>query len=1255
MATLGQQVKAQESLQPQRPTRSQRVQTQQERVKFEGLRQEAERVKEEKFKDKQVEYEETYYDYRPKQYSEKEWARLTDYSRQRILKSYTGKGFEWFAKRGDLVRVPRTRTATKTIPFTLDQGENSYENVYKDLSPELRQFFASPEQLKQERSQRIQTNIGGVDERISQTLAKISELSMRRQEEKRSLDDWWGGKSSSFRSKEDNLERYKERDRDIDYDYDRQISEQRGILGGLSKGRGELVSGKDIDFNEILSYAYDLGSYEHSRTRAKQQKKTAERMAVKDLEKRQQEAQAKGFSFSGVVTSSKIDPKTNKPVTSETQYFLGGAKATSQQFAKQFDVYEKPSGSKLIVARGTDFSKMSGQELETLFPGEFAQARTEEAKRLQAFSSQVNALPVTQQPAPDIPKKSIFKRFLSGTGDVLGGVFLTSTVGLGIKDYVSGKPTGLTGDELLLKREEALDQATVFGFTRGQLVRGQPAPEKKNLFSAYLSSIMPVDLSGTQLAGIKLNREVRESGEVAVAQRQFDVKNIESGTERLGSLNTRVDEINRQYGEGTLSPEIAQQKFAQVESERFEVFQDLASKGISTQIDIDGEGQQTLTFSSKALGMDLSPASVKMLRQVDGIGKAQLISGGLGTEFLKYGSIGLALGATGLSAKVGIGLTKTAVFLKPIVAGSPLFPLATKAGVYTVLGGAIVGNIGLSGYKGMLKGESAGLGKAGGFALGVGIPLTQTVAFAGGSYVGGHIYAEKTIVKAQQGGFTKPTQERIVIEGLKETKLPAQTRFGRTGFQGGIETKTQVSQYDKLQTKFPGTKMKLETGAKLDGRFAGQEGMSAGKSISKLTGTAYKGQTIYQRSFFFDKAGTGKTGIVTLTKTPKGVQVDQFRSTVNVKSYKVLQQDPSGAKKVFVDFTRTNEKLGQSIFVKGAKLTTASMNKVVNKNIDLNRLFTTFKGEDSVYSFGRYQQVISISPKQSVGMMFDAGGKAVLQQQETFRSVGSSRTARGDTLKALINQISKESGATTMKKGLLSDKTGGVTWGSYGQTEMDKLFKPESISPASTVFKIPTGFLTQDPVLTISPVVGQIAPAIKSAIGASTLLGTGALLGASSALQLRQSPNLSQRMFQMQLSNLTQLQFETPLQSSQQQQQQQQTLQQTIQQPVLNIPTVPSTTPRVPKNPPNITGLPDFDLEFMEGIRKRARKKKQRKDLAYVQDFTSKVVGFKAIEVSEKQAQRMAQRTQTGFELRAPIIVRKNNKDSKRLKKLLAQ
>lgn len=1216
---------------------------QEEQVKFENLKTQAQKIQEEQFKDKVVTKEETYYTYRPADISEKEWNRTSDSRKQAILRQYErGRGLDYYASRGVLVKTAQTRTVTETIPFTLDEGSNSYENIYATLSPELKQFFSSPETLKAERTGRIQGNIGKVDERINMAKARLQELDAKYQQRKQELEDNWRNRSSSYRNDPKNRERHNEQERDLEDDYEEDTEEQRGIIQGLSEGKSKLSSAQDIDFDAILSYANELGSSYEDRQDARNANRKAQNKAIKELEQRNKEAQAKGFNMTGTITESFVDPKTKKETVKGVKYYLGGAEVSPQEFGKKFDIYQKPSGSQLIVAKGTDFTKLSPAQQEQLFPEEMAKLRASEQERLKGFESNVEGLPVVSQPTPQLPKKSGVRKFFEGAGDVLSGLFLKSTVGLGTRGFISGEPTGLTGDELAQKREEALDKTTIFGFTRGELVRGQPAPAKRSLSSFFNIGGFPVgiDFSGTQIAGYKLSKEVRESGEVTIEQGKLDVATIEGGATRLTALDQEVKDLNTMLETGKIAPALAQQGYTQIEQRRFEVFQDLASKGIKTNIDTSDEGLQTVTFSSRALETDLAPASVKLLRQATPLQKVQLISGGLATEALEFGTIGLVTGGTGTSAKIGLLLTK--------------LPKAVQVGSLIVFGGATLANIGYSGYKGSLRGEEAGIGKVGGFALGAGIPLTQTVAFAGGAYVGNKFYTESIIRRVEQGGFTKPVQEKITIDG-KEVKYPAQVRGGKTEFsqQGEI---TRVVQGDKLSTKIPGTDIKIETSGRIKGAFVGREGRSLGDSVSTISGKqagALRGQKTFSRALYFDK--DGQTAIVSFTKTPKGVRVDQFLTGTEAKDFKVLAEGADGGKTVFIDFNRYVSRVGDPIYVRGGSLSDASIKSTFNRFIGQDQLFSGFADDLAPYSLGRTQQVIAISPKVAKGATFDLPGGSfkVLSETDkfqTFASVGSSRVARTDALKALINQITKQEGGFAVF-------TKGLAMGKRGQVAFPTFTKPETIAPASA-FKIPQTVFSQDQFLSVSPVASELEATIRSALGSNALLGTSALIGGASALGLRNRSRqqLNQRVLQLQMQNLMEIQVQQPTQQQQQrqQQQQQQQLQQLLQQqinPTTPVPTPsPSPTPAFPK-------LPDFDLEFFDAVRKRAGKKRQKKELFYTQDFTSKIVDLPPQELSQKQINKLIGQTQTGFEIRAPVVLKGSNqsKNQKLLRKLLAQ
>lgn len=242
MAKLGQQVQAQQEAQQQsRPTRSQRLAQQEEIKRFEAIKQRAKEIQEERFKDKVVTYQENYSVYRPKKYSEKEWDRMRDETKQAILRQYErGRGLDYYAEKGELVKTTKTRNVSKTIPFTLDEGENSYEKLYGELSPDLKQFFTSPETLKQERTERIKGNITKADERIAMAKTRLVELDQKYRKEQEDLRDWWNRKSSKYRDDPRNRENYKRNLRELEDDYEEDVQDRPLILRKLQKERLQL-------------------------------------------------------------------------------------------------------------------------------------------------------------------------------------------------------------------------------------------------------------------------------------------------------------------------------------------------------------------------------------------------------------------------------------------------------------------------------------------------------------------------------------------------------------------------------------------------------------------------------------------------------------------------------------------------------------------------------------------------------------------------------------------------------------------------------------------------------------------------------------------------------------------------------------------------------------------------------------------------------------------------------------------------------
>lgn len=1239
MAKLGQQVKAQElAQQPQRATRVQRVKAQRDEANFVRLQAKAKQVQETQFKDKVVSHEETYYEYRPKKYSERDWNRLRQEQRDAILKPYRkGRGIDYYANRGDLVRTQQTRTVSETLPFTLDQGENSYENIYASLDKDLKPFFATPESLKQQRSTRIQTNLSNVNLKLDEARAKNAYLDQKYSQDRQALQDWWQNKSSSYRSNQRNRDNYNERRRDLEDDYEEDKQKQRGIIEGLEKGKGQLSQEKDIDINDIENYANDLANYYENREEARNDQKAFERKQVKDLEKRQAEAQAKGFNFTGTINESFVDPKTKIETKKGVKYYLGGAEVTPAQFSKQFDIYTKPSSGQFFVTKGTDISKLSTQQLETLFPVEFAQARQKSLTEQRLEANKISQLTLT--PTSKAPEKTtLFSKIGSGAlkafgfaGDIVGSI-LPDVSGSGSRGL---EQTTISEDELLTRRDKIkkgtfnIASLGLFSISGGGAVTG---------FGGKSPTIIEADIES-----FKLRRDIAKgSDETKSLQGVIGVQidEITKAQTNLTKIDEKVSVLNTKISDGKpVSPEKAtqiQKEYDQLKSQRFEVYKDLASKGVRTNINIDQTGSETISFTSPEFEKDFASAYVKEFRTKTPEQRKVAIIGSVGAEIAEGAILGLALGGSGALAKVGTGISKVPGLGTLITK----FPTASKIGAETLFIGGTLAVSGLQSYRTGQEFKQQGLNATEGYLLGFGIPAGKAVGFYGGAKIGTKFYTQRVLEKAERGGFTRTVQKEVKLRG-KTGKLSAEGRQV-TEVQAGERKFSETAQASFKETRIPGTKIKISQEDYLFGRYKGREGFEAGEVFTKVT----RGQTPIRtgstgeaRTFFIKPSGKEQTGIVAITKAKGGVNVDLFRTGVGKTKVNVLKEFSGGARLSTLEFPRGIEKVGGTVFVKGASLNDLTK---VRKVLDLNRLFTSFAGEDRLFSVARTKQLVFETAPKATGYFDTTTGKAETVKQ--FVSIGSTKAGRVDAIKDIL----KGYGISTKEQSdvfrLLANKKG----------QASLFFKP-SVTTTPTTISIDKLTSFQDASTLVLPeVVKSIAPIVTSDIALSSSLGATALSATGIRSRLVQQNRQNQLQNQIQQSLQVNIQQQQPQQRQQTQQRQQQTLQQQLQQ---QFQTIPLITPTPTPTPSGAGGfaLLDFDLEFFDEVRKKAGKKRQKKDLAYVQDFTSKVVGFKPIEVSEREAVKLAQKVQTGFEIRAPIVVRKNNKDQRRLKKLLSQ
>lgn len=1274
MVTLGQQIKTQERVTtPTRNTRTQRLLAKRESERKAQLEKRAQQIKSEQFQDKTTTTQETYYEYRPAQYSERTWRKFTPERREALLKNYReGRGYEYYATKGDLVRIEKTRTVTKTIPFTLDSGENSYTQIYQDLDPSLKPYFTDPQILQGERQQRIQNVRTMTQSRAEDLRIKIAVLDEEYQQRKQRLIQQWNDRPASYRSDSKNYKRYNDNLRKLDLQYETERAQLTGRLKGYSGALTQLDTGKEINFNDIVIYANQLGDIAQGKRDIKLTQLQSRRREEETLRLRQEEEAKKGNTFTGIQSQSFVDPKTKQETFKGVRYYLGGVEVSRERFSKEYDVYESPATQETaFVNKGVTITELPAKQQQALFPKAYQKAvdeaqtqeelqRQEQVQKALAFEGEVESLPVQEQ-APPKDTRNFLKKTTDFVGDIFSGIFLKSSQGLGVRGFISGEPTTLSDEELKQRRQDILQSSRFLGVPIKEL----PVSDKTKEYLA--STVFPIPgTTGFEEAQIKsffFSQELRRGGRENLAQREKDVETIEKGVGKLNEYNVQIEQINQDVQAGTISNEQAQERYSNIQKEQKQVFSDLASQGIKTNIETDEEGKQTISFTSKAFETDVAPASVKLLRSSTPSQRGALLTTGIGLEALESYTIGLLSGGTGVSARIGVLVNKSQI-VKGVVVGG--------------VAGLTIGSLFKSGQAGYVRGEEAGIGKLGGTLLGVGIPTTKLVSFGVGSYVGTKLYTSKVISQLQNEGVEETKTVRVRV-GNKEYDVPASTRTGKTIQTEGQPNYAKAEQFTAKSRNIPGTDIKIDTTGKLEGRFLGEEGRSVATSVTKITGkdaTRYLQQkTLFSKILFFDdKTKPGQTAIVTFTKVKGGVQIERYLSDVKIENIQTLAQTTDGGKTIFLDFNRVITRVEEPIFVRGATLSDASISSSFNRFIGIDKVFQTFGGESKLVSFSGNKQIIDFGARTPIIEIVKTPNvnlEVTTQKSiQAFTSFGSEGGAQSRTLQQILQQILQgqltQKGSSSpffLSERLLNDKRAQV------------LVTPPSTPSTLASVQPPQIALTPQlvqPFTPVTPLISQLTPAIQTAIAQNSLVGTTFLAGLSSS---QYSPTLQAPLSQTRLSTLTLSRLQerqAEIQDENIIEEQANTTRQTPLQrtPLQNIlvqeliTPAPITAPVPTSIPPPINfvygGLPN-DSQYFKQVRKKAQKKKSAKELFYVQDFTSKIVGFKPIEVTPKQAQALAQQTQTGFELRPPIIIKEpklsntNNKDARKLKRLLSQ
>lgn len=162
-----------------------------------------------------------------------------------------GVRFEQLSEEAKRVQEERLSKA-KTI--------EEYEQEYTKLRPDIKQFFATPQELRQQKTERIIETRSKVETQIQDADRRLIELEQKYQQDKQKAQT-----ISDNRRRNEKLDRLED-----SYEEDREYL--IGYKQGLQEGLGQLGS-KEVDYGAIVSYAQDVGDYRERREEARNQQR----------------------------------------------------------------------------------------------------------------------------------------------------------------------------------------------------------------------------------------------------------------------------------------------------------------------------------------------------------------------------------------------------------------------------------------------------------------------------------------------------------------------------------------------------------------------------------------------------------------------------------------------------------------------------------------------------------------------------------------------------------------------------------------------------------------------------------------------------------------------------------------------------------------------------------------------------------------------------------------------------------------------
>ena len=150
-----------------------------------------------------------------------------------------------------------------------------YGAVYETLDANIKPFFATGQQVLQQKADSILDTRSQVKDRMDYAREKLAERKAYWEKKISDREASWQSKSSSYRNRENrDGERYrkirhKERINDYEDDLDEDVAKWQGYIKGLQKGSRPLDQNKNITYQSIENYADDVASFEENKEEAR--------------------------------------------------------------------------------------------------------------------------------------------------------------------------------------------------------------------------------------------------------------------------------------------------------------------------------------------------------------------------------------------------------------------------------------------------------------------------------------------------------------------------------------------------------------------------------------------------------------------------------------------------------------------------------------------------------------------------------------------------------------------------------------------------------------------------------------------------------------------------------------------------------------------------------------------------------------------------------------------------------------------------